>query len=73
MATPDAEHFSHRMTFIAGSRSCIDFKLALVKIKVVLSALLAHFRFSPDAHRIHWVSASIYQRLSTTRRHLAHV
>ncbi|EJD39174.1 cytochrome P450 [Auricularia subglabra TFB-10046 SS5] len=53
--------YSHQMTFIAGSRSCIGFKFALVEIKVVLSALLAHFRFSPGSHRIDWVSAGIYQ------------
>lgn len=26
-----------------------------------MSALLSHFRFSPGAHRVTWVSAGVYQ------------
>ncbi|KZW02809.1 cytochrome P450 [Exidia glandulosa HHB12029] len=53
--------YSHQMTFLSGNRACIGFKFALIEIKVVLSMLLAHFRFSPGKDEIEFVHAGIYQ------------
>lgn len=53
--------YAHQMTFVAGNRSCIGVKFALIEIKVVLCALLARFRFLPGAHRVEWVSSHVYQ------------
>ncbi|RDX54454.1 cytochrome P450 [Lentinus brumalis] len=51
--------YSHLMTFIAGSRACIGFKLAQVEIKTVLFVLLQHFRFEPTGKPIQWNSAAV--------------
>ncbi|KAH9918750.1 cytochrome P450 [Epithele typhae] len=41
--------YSHLMTFIGGSKSCIGFKFAQLEAKVVLYALLQRFRFERTA------------------------
>ncbi|KAJ3823087.1 cytochrome P450 [Lentinula raphanica] len=48
--------YSHLMTFIGGSRSCIGFKFSQLEMKVVISTLIEHFRFSPSGRdsEIYW-------------------
>lgn len=53
--------YAHQMTFLAGNRACIGFKFALLEMKVVLSALLTHFKFSAGKDEIEWIHAGIYQ------------
>ncbi|KAJ3775024.1 cytochrome P450 [Lentinula raphanica] len=38
--------YSHLMTFNGGSRSCIGFKFAQLELKVVITMLVKHFKFS---------------------------
>ncbi|KAH7928038.1 cytochrome P450 [Leucogyrophana mollusca] len=40
--------YSHLMTFIGGGRSCIGFKFSQLEMKIVLSMLIEHFKFSPS-------------------------
>ncbi|KAA1472339.1 cytochrome P450 [Dentipellis sp. KUC8613] len=51
--------YSNTMTFFGGNRSCIGFKFALLEIKVVLSILLPHLRFSPTQSEIEWLMGTI--------------
>jgi len=39
--------YSHLMTFIGGSRSCIGFKFSQLEMKVIISMLVEKFKFSP--------------------------
>ncbi|TFK94531.1 cytochrome P450 [Polyporus arcularius HHB13444] len=38
--------YSHLLTFLGGSRACIGFKFSEMEMKVVLTTLLQHFKFS---------------------------
>ncbi|KAI1790850.1 cytochrome P450 [Ganoderma leucocontextum] len=46
--------YSHMMTFLGGSRSCIGLTFAQLEMKIVLSALLANFAFEPSATPAFW-------------------
>ncbi|KAF9466558.1 cytochrome P450 [Collybia nuda] len=46
--------YSHLMTFLGGGRACIGFKFSQLEMKVVLSVLLTHTRFSPPGKEIVW-------------------
>ncbi|KAJ3560047.1 hypothetical protein NP233_g11086 [Leucocoprinus birnbaumii] len=51
--------YSHLMTFLGGARACIGFKFAQLEMKVVLSVLLASFKFSPSEKEIVWPMSGI--------------
>ncbi|KAJ2915621.1 hypothetical protein MD484_g4782, partial [Candolleomyces efflorescens] len=51
--------YSHLMTFIGGSRSCIGFKFSQMEIKVILYLLLDQFKFSLPKQEIFWNSIGI--------------
>ncbi|KAG5732808.1 Cytochrome P450 4F12 [Termitomyces sp. T112] len=58
---PEAVHdahipgiYSHLMTFLGGGRACIGFKFSQLEMKVVLSMLIANFRFFPPEKEIIW-------------------
>ncbi|TFY69729.1 hypothetical protein EVG20_g3027 [Dentipellis fragilis] len=51
--------YSNTLTFFGGNRSCIGFKFALLEIKVVLSTLLPHLRFTPAQKEIEWMMGGI--------------
>ncbi|KAI0056912.1 cytochrome P450 [Artomyces pyxidatus] len=51
--------YSNLMTFLAGSRACIGFKLAELQIKLVLSQLVRSFRFLPPKTEIIWRLAPV--------------
>ncbi|KAH9921182.1 cytochrome P450 [Epithele typhae] len=51
--------YSHLMTFIGGSKSCIGFKFAQLEAKVVLYALLQRFRFESTALPVQWNMAGV--------------
>ncbi|KAG5335906.1 hypothetical protein C0989_012573 [Termitomyces sp. Mn162] len=42
------------MTFLGGGRACIGFKFSQLEMKVVLSMLIANFRFFPPEKEIIW-------------------
>ncbi|KAJ3510386.1 hypothetical protein NLJ89_g4707 [Agrocybe chaxingu] len=46
--------YSHLMTFIGGSRSCIGFKFSQLEMKSVLATLLEDIEFSVGDKLIHW-------------------
>ncbi|KAJ3510085.1 hypothetical protein NLJ89_g4875 [Agrocybe chaxingu] len=46
--------YSHLMTFLGGGRACIGFKFSQLEMKVVLSILVASFKFSPSDKEIMW-------------------
>ncbi|KAG5635063.1 hypothetical protein H0H81_012559 [Sphagnurus paluster] len=48
-----------RMTFNDGGRSCIGFKFSQLEMKVVLSVLIDHFRFSPGKEEIIWQMGAV--------------
>ncbi|KAM5531524.1 hypothetical protein V8D89_010179 [Ganoderma adspersum] len=57
--------YSHLMTFVGGSRSCIGFKFAQIEMKVILSTLLANFNFELSEKPIVWnVSAITFPSIS---------
>lgn len=51
--------YSHLMTFNGGGRSCIGFKFSQLEMKVVLSVLIDHFRFSPGKEEIIWQMGAV--------------
>ncbi|KAF8183371.1 cytochrome P450 [Pholiota molesta] len=51
--------YSHLLTFVGGSRSCMGFKFAQLEIKVVLMLLIESFRFSPSKQKISWQMAAV--------------
>ncbi|KAG5718646.1 putative cytochrome P450 4d20 [Termitomyces sp. T112] len=51
--------YSHLMTFLGGGRACIGFKFSQLEMKVVLSTLVAHFRFYPPEKEIVWQMTGI--------------
>ncbi|KAI0684490.1 cytochrome P450 monooxygenase [Cytidiella melzeri] len=51
--------YSHLMTFLGGTRSCIGFKLAEIEMKVILSVLIGNFKFSLSDKDIYWNMALI--------------
>ncbi|KAI0713881.1 cytochrome P450 [Earliella scabrosa] len=51
--------YANLMTFGSGSRSCIGFKFSQLEMKVVLSALVASFKFEPSDKPIVWRFAGI--------------
>ncbi|KAH9890480.1 cytochrome P450 [Cubamyces lactineus] len=51
--------YSHLMTFIGGSRSCIGFKFAQLEMKIVLATLLPAFKFELSDTPIFWNAAGI--------------
>ncbi|KAL0579646.1 hypothetical protein V5O48_002342 [Marasmius crinis-equi] len=61
-AIPDAKipgvysHFTHRMTFIGGGRSCIGFKFSQLEMKAVLFHLVEKFEFKPSGKEIYWMN-----------------
>ncbi|TDL16039.1 cytochrome P450 [Rickenella mellea] len=47
--------YSHTLTFLAGGRACIGFKISELEMKIVIALLLERFRFSlPDDEEIIW-------------------
>ncbi|KAI0068709.1 cytochrome P450 [Artomyces pyxidatus] len=46
--------YSNLMSFLAGNRSCLGFKLAELEMKVVLFQLVRSFRFLPSKAEITW-------------------
>ncbi|THU78937.1 cytochrome P450 [Dendrothele bispora CBS 962.96] len=46
--------YSHLMTFNAGGRSCIGFKFSQLEMKVVLTMLIAKFKFGSTDKKIYW-------------------
>ncbi|KAI0086773.1 cytochrome P450 [Irpex rosettiformis] len=46
--------YSHLMSFLGGTKSCIGFKFAEAEMKVILSVLLEKFRFSRSSKEIYW-------------------
>ncbi|KAF7768259.1 hypothetical protein Agabi119p4_7502 [Agaricus bisporus var. burnettii] len=60
-SVPDAHMpgvYSHVMTFLGGGRACLGFKFSQLEMKVVLSVLLASFRFS-DSKPVVWKMSNI--------------
>ncbi|TEB26355.1 cytochrome P450 [Coprinellus micaceus] len=53
--------YSNLMTFLGGGRSCIGFKFSQLEMKIVLSVLLAKFKFAPSGKNIVWLSNGIVQ------------
>ncbi|KAJ2919733.1 hypothetical protein MD484_g701, partial [Candolleomyces efflorescens] len=53
--------YSHLMTFIGGSRSCIGFKFSQLEMKVILSLLLESFQFSPSDKNVYWQLNGVVQ------------
>ncbi|KAH9890482.1 cytochrome P450 [Cubamyces lactineus] len=51
--------YSHLMTFIGGSRSCIGFKFSQLEMKIVLATLLPAFKFELSDKPIFWNAAGI--------------
>ncbi|CAA7265719.1 unnamed protein product [Cyclocybe aegerita] len=51
--------YSHLMTFLGGGRSCIGFKFSQLEMKVVLSLLVASFKFSPSNKEVVWKMTGI--------------
>ncbi|KAG5636862.1 hypothetical protein H0H81_006584 [Sphagnurus paluster] len=51
--------YSNLMTFIGGGHSCIGFKFSELEMKVVLSVLVDHYRFSPSKEEIIWQMGNI--------------
>ncbi|KAJ3516546.1 hypothetical protein NLJ89_g1046 [Agrocybe chaxingu] len=51
--------YSHLMTFLGGGRSCIGFKFSQLEMKVVLSLLIASFKFSPSNKEVVWKMTGI--------------
>jgi cytochrome P450 len=45
--------YSHLMTFLGGGRACIGFKFSQLEMKIVLSAIVESFRFTPS-QEISW-------------------
>ncbi|KAI0086796.1 cytochrome P450 [Irpex rosettiformis] len=46
--------YSHLMSFLGGTKSCIGFKFAEIEMKVILSVLLEKFTFSRSNKEIYW-------------------
>ncbi|KAI0684489.1 cytochrome P450 [Cytidiella melzeri] len=46
--------YSHLMTFLGGSKSCIGFKFAEIEMKITLSVLIENFKFSLSDKDIYW-------------------
>ncbi|KAI0315422.1 hypothetical protein OF83DRAFT_1018217, partial [Amylostereum chailletii] len=46
--------YSNILTFLGGGRACIGFKFSLLEMKVVLSQLVATFRFQLPKDQILW-------------------
>ncbi|RXW14578.1 hypothetical protein EST38_g11278 [Candolleomyces aberdarensis] len=53
--------YSHLMTFIGGSRSCIGFKFSQLEMKVILSLLLESFQFAPTDQKVYWQLNGVVQ------------
>ncbi|KAF5339400.1 hypothetical protein D9611_009907 [Ephemerocybe angulata] len=53
--------YSHLMTFLGGSRSCIGFKFAQLEMKVILSLLVERFQINLGDKKIIWLSNGIVQ------------
>ncbi|KAJ2930386.1 hypothetical protein H1R20_g6714, partial [Candolleomyces eurysporus] len=51
--------YSHLMTFIGGSRSCIGFKFSQMEMKAILYVLIDQFKFYPTKQEIFWNSIGI--------------
>ncbi|KAI0333106.1 cytochrome P450 [Cubamyces sp. BRFM 1775] len=51
--------YSHLMTFIGGSRSCIGFKFSQLEMKIVLAMLLPAFRFELSERPVFWNAAGV--------------
>ncbi|KAI0657158.1 cytochrome P450 [Cubamyces menziesii] len=51
--------YSHLMTFIGGSRSCIGFKFSQLEMKIVLAMLLPAFKFELSDQPIFWNAAGV--------------
>ncbi|KAI0697071.1 cytochrome P450 [Cerioporus squamosus] len=51
--------YSNLMSFFGGGRGCIGFKYAQLELKVVLSVLLANFKFEPTDKDIVWNHAGV--------------
>ncbi|RXW23124.1 hypothetical protein EST38_g2751 [Candolleomyces aberdarensis] len=51
--------YSHLMTFIGGSRSCIGFKFSQMEMKAILYVLIDQFKFFPTKQEIFWNSIGI--------------
>ncbi|GAB1524284.1 hypothetical protein RhiTH_007437 [Rhizoctonia solani] len=48
--------YSSMMTFSGGPRACIGFKFSILELKIVLSTLIKHFKFTPGSMEIDWLS-----------------
>ncbi|KAI0716355.1 cytochrome P450 [Earliella scabrosa] len=46
--------FANTMTFLAGSRSCIGYNMALTEMRIALAHLILAFEFTPSAKEIIW-------------------
>ncbi|PIL33307.1 cytochrome P450 [Ganoderma sinense ZZ0214-1] len=51
--------YSHVMTFINGSHSCIGFKFSQLEMKTVLYVLVSSFKFELSDTKIHWNFAGV--------------
>ncbi|KAI0781643.1 cytochrome P450 [Irpex lacteus] len=51
--------YSHLMTFLGGSKSCIGFKFAAIEMKVILTVLLDRLKFSLTKEDIYWNSSLV--------------
>ncbi|KAI0333098.1 cytochrome P450 [Cubamyces sp. BRFM 1775] len=51
--------YSHLMTFIGGSRSCVGFKFSQLEMKLVLATLLPAFKFEVSKQTICWNAAGV--------------
>ncbi|PIL33301.1 cytochrome P450 [Ganoderma sinense ZZ0214-1] len=51
--------YSHVMTFLNGSHSCIGFKFSQLEMKTVLYVLVSSFKFELSDTKIHWNFAGV--------------
>ncbi|KAH9923738.1 cytochrome P450 [Epithele typhae] len=51
--------YSNQMTFIGGGHGCIGFKFSQLEMKIVLSTLIASFRFERSDKPFFWNSAGV--------------
>ncbi|CDO76937.1 hypothetical protein BN946_scf185006.g19 [Trametes cinnabarina] len=51
--------FSHILTFVAGSRSCIGYNFAITEMRVLLAHLVLNFEITPSDKEIVWKMSGI--------------